>query len=173
MGRRRKTQNSVREQLRRENAAALQSLSHEAIQEFREVFHLFDKDGSDTIDTGELATAMRSLGMTPTDEEVEAMINEVDVDGSGAIDFQEFLALMSRSASDAVLEQQILDAFQTFDQDGDGFITHPELKDTVRQLTGKELADAEVDEIIFESAFDEDGDGRISYEEFLAFMCSV
>ena len=38
----------------------------------------------------ELSTVMRSLGQNPTDAEVQDMINEVDVDGSGAIEFPEF-----------------------------------------------------------------------------------
>jgi Ca2+-binding EF-hand superfamily protein len=49
-----------------------------------------------TITTKELGTVMRSLGQNPTVEELQDMINEVDADGNGTIDFPEFLNLISR-----------------------------------------------------------------------------
>lgn len=49
-----------------------------------------------TITTKELGTVMRSLGQNPTEAELQDMINEVDADGNGTIDFPEFLALMAR-----------------------------------------------------------------------------
>lgn len=39
---------------------------------------------------------MRSLGQNPTEAELQDMINEVDADGNGTIDFGEFLNLMAR-----------------------------------------------------------------------------
>lgn len=44
----------------------------------------------------ELGTVMRSLGQNPTESELQDMINEVDADGNGTIDFPEFLMLMAR-----------------------------------------------------------------------------
>ena len=41
-------------------------------------------------------TVMRSLGQNPTEAELQDMINEVDADGNGTIDFPEFLSLMAR-----------------------------------------------------------------------------
>ena len=39
---------------------------------------------------------MRSLGQNPTEAELQDMINEVDADDNGTIDFPEFVALMAR-----------------------------------------------------------------------------
>ena len=44
----------------------------------------------------ELATVMRSLGQNPTEAELQDMINEVDEDGNGTIEFDEFLVMMSK-----------------------------------------------------------------------------
>merc|ERR1712128_393707 len=53
-------------------------------------------DGDGTITTKELGTVMRSLGQNPTEAELQDMINEVDADGNGTIDFPEFLTMMAR-----------------------------------------------------------------------------
>jgi len=50
-------------------------------EEFREAFSLFDKNGDGTISSTELGTVMRSLGQNPTENELQDMINEIDVDG--------------------------------------------------------------------------------------------
>ena len=80
-------------------------LTEEQIAEFKEAFSLFDKDGDGTITTKELGTVMRSLGQNPTEAELADMINEVDADGNGTIDFPEFLTMylfaQIRAASNA------------------------------------------------------------------------
>lgn len=45
---------------------------------------------------------MRSLGQNPTEAELQDMINEVDADGNGTIDFPEFLNLMARKMKASV-----------------------------------------------------------------------
>ena len=45
--------------------------------------------------TKEMGTVMRSLGQNPTEAALEDMINEVDADQNGTIDFPEFLNLMA------------------------------------------------------------------------------
>lgn len=75
-------------------------LTEEQIAEFKEAFSLFDKDGDGTITTKELGTVMRSLGQNPTEAELADMINEVDADGNGTIDFPEFLTMMARKMKD-------------------------------------------------------------------------
>jgi calmodulin len=43
-----------------------------------------------------LGIVLRTLGQNPTETEVQDMINEVDEDGSGSIDFEEFLEMMAK-----------------------------------------------------------------------------
>ena len=49
--------------------------------ELREAFNIFDRDGSGSITSKELGIAMRSLGQYPTEDELQRMMDEVDVDG--------------------------------------------------------------------------------------------
>lgn len=48
-----------------------------------------------TIDAKELKVAMRALGFEPKKEEIKKMIADIDKDGSGTIDFDEFLTMMT------------------------------------------------------------------------------
>ena len=148
---------------------ASDQLSEEQINEFKEAFSLFDKDGDGTITTLELGTVMRSLGQNPTDAELQDMINEVDVDGNGTIDFKEFLSMMAKKFKDTDSEEEIRQAFQVFDKDGNGTISAKELKAVMESL-GEKLSDKEVDAMIQEA--DLDGDGCINYQEFVNMMLS-
>eukprot|EP00980_Cylindrotheca_fusiformis_P019151 scaffold6486_cov96-Cylindrotheca_fusiformis.AAC.15 len=122
-----------------------------------------------TITTKELGTVMRSLGQNPTEAELQDMIQEIDADGSGTIDFPEFLTMMARKMKDTDSEEEILEAFKVFDKDGNGFISAAELRHIMTNL-GEKLTDEEVDEMIREA--DIDGDGQINYEEFVKMMMS-
>ncbi|XP_076057376.1 calmodulin-alpha isoform X2 [Oratosquilla oratoria] len=137
-------------------------LTEEQIAEFKEAFSLFDKDGDGTITTKELGTVMRSLGQNPTEAELQDMINEVDADGNGTIDFPEFLTMMARKMKDTDSEEEIREAFRVFDKDGNGFISAAELRHVMTNL-GEKLTDEEVDEMIREA--DIDGDGQVNYED--------
>ena len=145
-------------------------MTEEQIAEFKEAFSLFDKDGDGTITTKELGTVMRSLGQNPTEAELQDMINEVDADGNGTIDFPEFLTMMARKMKETDSEEEIREAFRVFDKDGNGFISAAELRHVMTNL-GEKLTDEEVDEMIREA--DIDGDGQVNYEGQLAVSLTV
>lgn len=48
------------------------------------------------ISVEELTTTFRSIVGNPTKKEIQDMISEVDIDGNGSIDFEEFLSIMGR-----------------------------------------------------------------------------
>jgi len=151
------------------SGCGVDQLTEEQIAEFKEAFSLFDKDGDGTINTRELGAVMRSLGQNPTEAELQDMINEVDADGNGTIDFPEFLTRMARKMKDTDSEEEIREAFRVFDRDNNGFISGAELKHVMTNL-GERLTDEEVDEMIREA--DIDGDGQVNYEEFVTMMTS-
>merc|ERR1712176_1003266 len=99
--------------------------------------------------------------------ELQDMINEVDADGNGTIDFPEFLSLMARKMKDTDTEEELIEAFKVFDRDGNGFISPAELRHVMTNL-GEKLTDEEIDEMMHEA--DADASGQINYEEFVKFM---
>uniref|UniRef100_A0A914P953 EF-hand domain-containing protein n=1 Tax=Panagrolaimus davidi TaxID=227884 RepID=A0A914P953_9BILA len=56
-------------------------LSSEQLDEFKEAFKLFDKDGDGKITCSELSEVFQRLGQAPSDSELRDMINEIDEDG--------------------------------------------------------------------------------------------
>jgi len=64
-------------------------------------------------------------------------------------------------------EEEIMKAFDLFDDDGTGKISLPNLRRIAREL-GENLTDDELQAMIDE--FDKDQDGKINREEFLAIM---
>ncbi|KAE8678970.1 Calmodulin [Hibiscus syriacus] len=96
----------------------------------------------------ELAIAIKSLNPNPTEEELQNMINEVDTNGNGTIEFGEFLNLMARKMKEAEADDELREAFRVFDKDQDGYISPHEM---IREA-------------------DLDGDGQVNYEEFVRMM---
>jgi Ca2+-binding EF-hand superfamily protein len=74
-------------------------LTDEQTKEIKEVFTMFDSDGSGSIDASELRVAMRTMGFDIFEEEASKMISDLDADGSGSIDFEEFLFMMKEKIS--------------------------------------------------------------------------
>ncbi|XP_040276206.1 calcium-binding protein 7 [Bufo gargarizans] len=69
-------------------------LPEDEIEEIREAFKVFDRDGNGFISKQELGTAMRSLGYMPNEVELEVIIQRLDMDGDGQVDFEEFVTLL-------------------------------------------------------------------------------
>eukprot|EP01083_Nonionella_stella_P255455 876788_1 len=93
-------------------------LTAEEIADLKEAFAMFDTDGNGTIEAKELREVMRQLGQNPSMREIQEMINSVDDNGDGIIDFDEFLILMkSKGIGFHDPEKELRDAFRVFDKD--------------------------------------------------------
>ena len=147
----------------------IDSLTSEQILEFREAFQAFDKDGNGSITTKELGTVMRSLGQNLSEAEIKEIIDEVDEDKNGTIDFQEFLSLMARKMKLLDKEDELIDAFKKLDLDGSGKISKYQLRyiilSTESGFTGDDIED-------LLKITDIDEDGNIDLHDFIKILMS-
>ena len=70
-------------------------LTKEQVEEIKSAFELFDKDNSGSIDANELRDAMKALGIYLKMDQITQLIQRIDKDGSGVVEFDEFMALMA------------------------------------------------------------------------------
>ena len=142
-------------------------ITDEQRKDLQDIFDQFDKDKDGKISAKELKNAMVSMGQTPSDEEINEMMREVDLNQDGKIDFDEFMYLMTKSSSDTQTEDEVINAFRVFDKEGNGLISSAELKHIMMTI-GDKMTEEEADEMVNEADIDEDG--MINYEEFVRMM---
>ena len=111
---------------------------------------------------------MQRLGESPTELELEQMMAEVDADGSGSLDFEEFIGLMRNVVAHAPTTRDLKEAFHLFDKDGNGTISLDELKEAAKEFS---MTESDMEEVLKE--VDTNGDGSIDYEEFLHMMTQL
>ena len=66
----------------------------DAEDELLEAFKVFDRDGNGKISAHELRYVMLSSGEDLTEQDIQEMVMEADIDGDGFIDYQEFVKIM-------------------------------------------------------------------------------
>jgi len=72
--------------------------SRDPLDEIRRAFHLFDSDNTGKINVRDLRRVAKEIGENLDDEELQAMIEEFDLDQDGEINEREFIAIMSDEA---------------------------------------------------------------------------
>ena len=141
----------------------LNEISSQKKNEYLETFKIFDKNNDGQITQDELKQLLNNIGQKPSDSEIQDMINEIDIDGDGKINFDNFITLMKKKLRDHDNEEELIETFKVFDKDGIGFITFNNLKDVIKNL-GLNYSDDEIMEMIKEC--DLDKDMMINYDEF-------
>ncbi|KAK3162375.1 hypothetical protein QOZ80_1BG0088810 [Eleusine coracana subsp. coracana] len=141
-------------------------LSAEEVEDIKEMFKAMDTDNDGIVSYEELKSGIAKFGSHLAESEVQMLIEAVDTNGRGALDYGEFLAVslhLQRMANDEHLRR----AFLFFDKDGNGFIEPEELREALMDEGGTDSMEV-VNDILHE--VDTDKDGKISYDEFVAMM---
>ncbi len=120
------------------------------------------------------------MGIELSKKQIAKIIAKADQDGSGLIDFEEFLALIGDNLKTVCSEKKsLLDlnenemyesaqaVFAEFDDDGSGSISTVELGNVFRKL-GANPSEQDLQSLINE--VDADGSGLIEFNEFLLLM---
>ncbi|KAK9119204.1 hypothetical protein Scep_017297 [Stephania cephalantha] len=130
---------------------------------FECVFHRFDEDGDGKISANDLRRCLAVVGAEEgAQEEVEAIVKALDMDGDGMLDVEEFVGLMKEERAEEMRE-----AFEKYLMDGSECITPRSLKRMLSRL-GESRTVGECQHMI--SQFDLNRDGVICYNEFLVMM---
>lgn len=145
---------------------ASQIVRKEEKEEVDRMFHMLDKDSDGKIGVADMKSIyFEQFGVELSDEEVSAIIHEVNLCGSGSIAYSEFV-IASLKEKGLVSDQNLELAFQMMDKNSSGFLTAPDL--TTLLGVPEDMEDYVSRRII--KPADKDGDGKISLEDFKAYF---
>ena len=102
---------------------------------------------------------MTSLGFEAKNQIIYQMISDLDADGSGQIDFEEFIRLMTARISEKDSRDDIRKVFNLFDDEKTGYISIKNLRRVAKEL-GETIEDSDLQEMIERA--DTDNDGLVS-----------
>ena len=146
---------------------AKKNLDVETVGKLKEVFDVFDYDGSGNVSTEELINTIRALNMEAQAGQILAIVNNAG--HSGDIDFAAFLEIFG-FGGDSTSEGSLQTIFEAFDTTGSGAFG-PEEFEKVAASVGEHFSSAEVDQMI--DFADKDRDGVINFEEFANVVTKV
>ncbi|KAK6936538.1 EF-hand domain [Dillenia turbinata] len=148
-------------------------LDDEQLAELREIFRSFDRNKDGRLTQLELGSLLRSLGLKPSEDQIEKLIQKADLNNNGLVEFSEFVGLVEPDivkAKSPYSEEELQKLFNMFDRDGNGYITAAELAHSMAKL-GQALTVKELTGMIKEA--DTDGDGCINFQEFSRAITSA
>uniref|UniRef100_A0A7S2HL28 Calcium-dependent protein kinase 1 n=1 Tax=Zooxanthella nutricula TaxID=1333877 RepID=A0A7S2HL28_9DINO len=152
--------------------AALQiiasQLDDSQLRGLRDAFTALDSNGDGLLTVAELKTGLDKAGFRKTNSDLEEMCDGIDTDGSGVIDYTEFIAAALDKRS-YLSEKACWTAFKVFDLDGDGKISVEELRTLLEDESHTESMGAERAAELLRDV-DRNGDGQIDFQEFMAMM---
>ncbi|KAF6216697.1 hypothetical protein GE061_001043 [Apolygus lucorum] len=150
----------------------MEDLNKDQIQLLKRAFDAFAQ-GKGYIEVAMVGTILQMLGHEVPDSRLKEIIEEVDADGSGQLEFEEFVALAAGfltedETQDAeAMQQELREAFRLYDKEGNGYITTDVLREILKELDDK-ITSQELDMMIAE--IDSDGSGTVDFDEFMEVM---
>jgi len=145
-------------------------LSEDQLNTLQTAFDAIDTEKTGAIGADAIGTILKDCGVRVSDEELMEIILEVDDDGSGLLEFEEFAQLAAKFLLEEDLvemKKELREAFRIYDKEGVGYITNDVFVEILKELDPK-LTKEDLDDIIEE--IDEDGSGTVDFEEFMQMM---
>ncbi|KAJ7568609.1 hypothetical protein O6H91_01G039900 [Diphasiastrum complanatum] len=142
-------------------------------EELQRVFDAFDENKDGKLSREDLGRSLEKLGLNLSEQELMAIVMEVDKNGNGFVDLEEFLALYSKDVSnlEEPEEEYLKETFQIFDKNKDGFISAEELQHMMCNMGFAEGTNV-VDCRHMIKGVDRDGDGLVDFMDFKHMMCT-
>jgi len=136
------------------------ALTDDELNNLKKTFAAMDENGDGVITLQEMKNALEKWGggdmKNPDNESLLNLMKTADVDGDGALSYNELLMTCVQRKVNAK-EERLWNAFCKLDLNGDGRVTKEEIEQVLGAADAKTLI-AEVDK---------NGDGTIDYEEFM------
>ena len=135
------------------------------MNELQKAFKALDKNSDGKLSRDELIEGYRVTYGDMAEDEVDKIMKIADTDGSGEIDYSEWI-VATMDKRKLLSNEKMETAFNLFDRDSSGTISAKEVKDVLG--LGKNIDDQVWNQIVRE--VDANGDGEISFEEFKQMM---
>jgi calmodulin len=114
---------------------------------------------------------METLGIEASPEEIDHMVSEIDEDGNGDIDFEEFVAVMSRKVNATYTSDQVRRAFKVFEGAcPPGFVRAEGLIKALSTYGKEKLTEEQAADLV--SQLEVDANGLINYDDYVHMMMS-
>ena len=141
----------------------MNTLDENTKKQLKENFDSIDQNGDGLINFSRLKDLMKNCDIECTDEELQDLINDVDLNEKGQIDYNNFLHIAEKKLKDIDTEEDLKEFFDKIDKNKNGFISHKNLFDVISQID-KNLEEEEILQMVKEN--DLDNDGFLNYTEF-------
>ena len=126
-----------------------------------------DIDRTGMISFNELQQAYeKNTNLSLSSNQIKTIIQNVDYDGNGKINYSEFLAATVQLRS-VLTEEKLYALFKHFDTDNSEFITPDNIREAFKQ-NGRELSVKQTKQILRDH--DAIGDGQLNFDEFKAIF---
>ena len=150
----------------------MNDLTDEKQKEVKEAFDLYDKDKDSFLNFEEIECVSKCLGYTFDKIQIYNILKEHGTlknseSNEKFLSYKEMINFLSKRSQEFDMEEELIETFKNFDKDGDGKLSHKEIKYLLLTM-GEQLLDEEIDELINE--IDTSGEGVIHYEDFVKLL---
>ena len=147
----------------------------------RSVFKKYDKDGNGTIAQRELRELLMDLGFYVAAEDIPVILKEIDENGRGTIEMNEFTTWWRSNTRFATLQspqalertRQAASYFKYFDQDKCGMLSKAEFTPMYADLLKNKLVPASISADVAFKTVDRNNSGQVSFNEFMVWLNTV